>query len=202
MIRARKECMNCHRVTEGIAAAIGLCPSCCPANPPAVRIRAEAAHGDSRAAFCLPAASPRDPDGIQCKLCSNECVIGEGAHGYCGLRTVREGRLTHLAGTPERGLLEWYRDPLPTNCVADWVCAGSRQRGRTNLAVFYASCTADCFFCSEPPLLVASTLLVSGHVDSAQVRAHRFHSTDQPCRSNGPWKYSVPRAGRASITLT
>jgi pyruvate formate lyase activating enzyme len=82
-------------------------------------------------------------------LCSNECVIGEEGHGYCGLRTVRQGRLTHLAGTPEQGLLEWYRDPLPTNCVADWVCAGSRQRGRHNLAVFYASCTADCLFCQN-----------------------------------------------------
>jgi pyruvate formate lyase activating enzyme len=82
-------------------------------------------------------------------LCGNECVIGEGGQGYCGLRTVREGRLIHLAGTPERGFLQWYRDPLPTNCVADWVCEGTRQRGRHNLAVFYAGCTADCLFCQN-----------------------------------------------------
>jgi pyruvate formate lyase activating enzyme len=59
------------------------------------------------------------------------------------------GRLRHLAGTPDRGILHWYRDPLPTNCVADWVCAGHRQRGYHNLAVFYRSCTADCLFCQN-----------------------------------------------------
>jgi pyruvate formate lyase activating enzyme len=59
------------------------------------------------------------------------------------------GRFVHLAGTASRGLLHWYFDPLPTNCVADWVCSGSRQRGRRNLAVFYASCTLDCLFCQN-----------------------------------------------------
>jgi pyruvate formate lyase activating enzyme len=124
-------------------------PSCCHTSRPAVRSRAEAIHRDSRAAFGLPVTPPRDAEGIQCRLCANECVIGEGGKGYCGLRTARLGRLIHLAGTPERGLLEWYRDPLPTNCVADWVCEGSRQQGRNNLAVFYASCTADCLFCQN-----------------------------------------------------
>jgi pyruvate formate lyase activating enzyme len=76
-------------------------------------------------------------------------VIGEGERGFCGLRTVLDGELVALAGTPERGLLHWYRDPLPTNCVADWVCAGSRNPGRHNLAVFYASCTLDCLFCQN-----------------------------------------------------
>ena len=144
-----KGCLSCHRVAKDVSSAIGLCPACCRTNGPAARLRAEAAHRKSRAAFNLPAAPPRHPGGIQCALCGNECVIGEGGKGYCGLRTVRQGRLIHLAGTPERGLLQWYRDPLPTNCVADWVCEGSRQRGRHNLAVFYASCTADCLFCQN-----------------------------------------------------
>jgi pyruvate formate lyase activating enzyme len=38
---------------------------------------------------------------------------------------------------------------LPTNCVADWVCPGSRQTGNHNLAVFYQSCTLDCLFCQN-----------------------------------------------------
>jgi pyruvate formate lyase activating enzyme len=46
-------------------------------------------------------------------------------------------------------LLHWYRDPLPTNCVADWVCPGHHQRGKHNLAVFYAACTFDCLFCQN-----------------------------------------------------
>jgi pyruvate formate lyase activating enzyme len=54
-----------------------------------------------------------------------------------------------MAGTPSRGLLHWYRDPLPTNCVADWVCSGSQRYGKHNLAVFYGSCTLDCLFCQN-----------------------------------------------------
>ena len=75
--------------------------------------------------------------------------MGDGERGYCGLRTVRNSRLVHLAGTPQRGILHWYRDPLPTNCVADWVYAGHRQAGCHNLAVFYASCTLNCLFCQN-----------------------------------------------------
>jgi pyruvate formate lyase activating enzyme len=109
----------------------------------------EASHTASRAEFDLPTEPPRHPDGIRCALCSHECIIGEGERGFCGLRTVRDGKLVHLAGTPERGLLHWYRDPLPTNCVADWVCEGGRHPGSHNLAVFYASCTANCLFCQN-----------------------------------------------------
>lgn len=92
---------------------------------------------------------PRNKKGVKCKLCSNECSIGEGERGFCGLRMVRKGKLIHLAGTPQRGLLHWYRDPLPTNCVADWVCEGSQHPGYHNLAVFYASCTLNCLFCQN-----------------------------------------------------
>jgi pyruvate formate lyase activating enzyme len=89
-------------------------------------------------------------------LCAQECRIGEAETGYCGLRTVRDSRLVNLAGIPQRGILEWYRDPLPTNCVADWVCAGRRQSGYHNLAVFYASCTLDCLGCQNWHFRVAS----------------------------------------------
>ncbi|MFB0515014.1 MAG: radical SAM protein [Candidatus Neomarinimicrobiota bacterium] len=106
-------------------------------------------HAASRTTFDLPTIPPRNPTGIKCPLCSNECIIGEGERGFCGLRTVRKGKLVHLAGIPARGLLSWYRDPLPTNCVADWVCEGSQHPGYHNLAVFYASCTSNCLFCQN-----------------------------------------------------
>jgi len=86
---------------------------------------------------------------VHCPLCANDCLIGEGERGFCGLRTVRDGRLHHIAGTPRKGILHWYRDPLPTNCVADWVCPGSKQSRKHNLAVFYKSCTLDCLFCQN-----------------------------------------------------
>jgi len=103
----------------------------------------------SRIEFGLPLRPPRIAEGVQCVLCANECSIGEGQRGYCGLRTVTKGKLVHLTGTPARGLLHWYRDPLPTNCVADWVCEGCEHPGDHNLAVFYASCTINCLFCQN-----------------------------------------------------
>lgn len=75
--------------------------------------------------------------------------MADGERGYCGLRTAAGGKLVHLAGTPQRGVLHAYRDPLPTNCVADWVCAGHRRHGFHNLAVCYASCTFNCLFCQN-----------------------------------------------------
>lgn len=103
----------------------------------------------SRLRFELPLHPPKSVDGVKCVLCANECIIGEGERGFCGLRTVRFGKLVHMAGTPEHGLLNWYRDPLPTNCVADWVCEGSQHPGDHNLAVFYSSCTFNCLFCQN-----------------------------------------------------
>jgi pyruvate formate lyase activating enzyme len=79
-----------------------------------------------------------------------------------------------LAGTPQGALVSWYDDPLPTNCVADWVCQGGqvgrRQRssGKINLAVFYEACTFDCIFCQNwhfrlkrPPGLVSAVELAA-----------------------------------------
>jgi pyruvate formate lyase activating enzyme len=142
-------CRICGRSGARTAKALGVCVDCVRTNFPAAREYVEAAHAEARAAFDLPTKPPRHDPGIRCPLCVNHCIIGEGERGFCGLRTVRQGRLVHLAGTPQLGLLSWYRDPLPTNCVADWVCDGSRQRGYHNLAVFYESCTADCLFCQN-----------------------------------------------------
>ncbi len=124
-----------------------MCPECARREEGA--LRAQAAHVRSRRLFGLPEVPPRSEQGIRCTWCGSECLIGEGERGFCGLRTVKDGRLRHIAGTPQRGLLHWYRDPLPTNCVADWVCAGHRQHGRHNLAVFYQSCTLDCLYCQN-----------------------------------------------------
>jgi len=75
--------------------------------------------------------------------------MAEGEAGYCGLRYNEGGTLKHLAGTPAKGLLQWYFDPLPTNCVADWVCEGHTRYGYKNLAVFYGACTFNCLFCQN-----------------------------------------------------
>ena len=142
-------CVVCGARTRLIAAQLGVCLDCIRNRPQEALPVASAAHAAARRLFGLPERPPRTEGGHRCGLCVHGCVIGEGERGYCGLREVRDGKLRHLAGTPGRGLLHWYRDALPTNCVADPFCTGHAQRGRHNLAVFYASCTVDCLFCQN-----------------------------------------------------
>ena len=145
----RTICSLCGAADRPVAAHLGVCADCIRRRPKEAMPLAEAAHATARRPFDLPPRPPRDAEGQRCGLCVQDCVIGEGQQGYCGLREVQKGKLHHLAGPPDRGLLHWYRDPLPTNCVADWVCPGHHQRGKHNLAVFYAACTFDCLFCQN-----------------------------------------------------
>ena len=137
------------RSSVDISNALGVCASCLESRFSECLPYIETIHSETRQAFDLPVKPPHHPDGVTCNLCVNECVICEGDRGYCGIRRVQDGYLVHDAGTPQRGLLHWYRDPLPTNCVADWVCEGSNHPGYHNLAVFYKSCTANCLFCQN-----------------------------------------------------
>lgn len=118
------------------------------------------AHMQSRAAFGLPEKPPKDPDGIPCHICVNECRIPEGKTGYCGVRKNEGGRMAGV--TSQKGKLSWYHDPLPTNCVGDWVCPGGTgagypkyaycpgpERGYKNLAVFFHACSFNCLFCQN-----------------------------------------------------
>ena len=142
-------CALCGAQSSLIASQLGVCLDCIRQQPEKALSIAAKAHARARRLFDLPETAPAATDGTQCILCFRHCRIPEGERGYCGMRTVRNGHLVHLAGTPSRGLLHWYRDPLPTNCVADWVCSGHTQVGHHNLAVFYASCTLDCLFCQN-----------------------------------------------------
>jgi pyruvate formate lyase activating enzyme len=151
-------CVLCGTRSRLIAAHLGLCLDCIRNRPQEALPVADAAHATARRLFGLPERPPRTEGGRHCGLCVQDCVIGAGERGYCGLREVRRsepGKLRHLAGTPGRGLLHWYRDPLPTNCVAAPFCAahagraGHAQRDNHNLAVFYAACTIDCLFCQN-----------------------------------------------------
>ena len=164
-----------------------------------MRPRLAAIHAESRAEFDLPAEPPRHPNGVQCTLCSNACVIGEGECGFCGLRTVRQGRLIHLAGTPARGLLHWYRDPLPTNCVADWVCEGHEHPGYHNLAVFYQSCTANCLFCQNWHFRRVSPAR-SETINAAELASAANARTFCVCFFGGPGLTDAARPGGIQAT--
>ncbi|MDY6954653.1 MAG: radical SAM protein, partial [Thermodesulfobacteriota bacterium] len=114
----------------------------------------------SRKAYGLPTEPPRDPEAVSCNICFHRCRIPEGHSGFCGLRKVGDGRLK--GGRPHEGNLSFYYDPLPTNCVASFVCPagmGSRyppyarakgpERGYQNLAVFYHACAFNCLYCQN-----------------------------------------------------
>ena len=119
------------------------------------------------------------------------------ARGFCGLREVRQGRLRHLAGTPDRGLLHWCRDPLPTNCVADPSCAGHSQRGKHNLAVFYASCTADCLCCQNRHFQETDPLS-SAHISAEELVGEASLRTHCVCFFGGDPVSQMPHALAAS----
>ncbi|MHA1384967.1 MAG: radical SAM protein [Candidatus Helarchaeota archaeon] len=116
----------------------------------------------SREQYNLPVSIPRSKGGKKCGMCANDCEMALDELGYCGLVKNENGRINRLSGTSKSGLLNWYYDPNPTNCVAAFVCpAGTGcgypefankegpEYGYNNLAVFYGACNFDCFFCQN-----------------------------------------------------
>lgn len=153
-------CEICEKSSKEIARELGVCRSCILDKPDKALALALKIHRRSRASFGLPETEPRAPEGIPCRLCVHECRIPEGGVGYCGLRRNEKGKIKDV--TAERGKLSWYHDPLPTNCVGDWVCPGGTgagypryahrqgpERGYKNLAVFFHACSFNCLFCQN-----------------------------------------------------
>lgn len=147
--REEKACALCGATGLTVSGFLRLCPTCARCGGEETEEVIRGAHGRARAPFGLPALPPRAEGGVVCRLCGNRCRMGEGEKGFCGLRIAKDGKLVHLTGTSRQGVLEYYYDPLPTNCVADWVCAGSAERGKYNLAVFLGACSFDCLFCQN-----------------------------------------------------
>ncbi len=158
--QAMVQCQLCQIKSIFTSKELGVCRDCIKDNPGAALTIARQVQYKSRAAFRLPEKPPKDPGGIPCRVCVNECRIGEGGVGYCGLRRNEEGNLRGVSA--EDGKLSWYHDPLPTNCVADWVCPGGTgagypewaqssgpEYGYKNLAVFFHACSFNCLYCQN-----------------------------------------------------
>jgi pyruvate formate lyase activating enzyme len=154
------KCINCGKESRLISKALQVCLSCIRTDFDETLPQIQMVHAKSRTEFDLPTKPPKDPSGIECNLCVNECKIPEGERGFCGLRENRDGKLR--GGGKDEGNLSWYYDPLPTNCVADWVCPGGSKSGYPefshssgpeygykNLAVFYQACSFNCLFCQN-----------------------------------------------------
>ncbi len=154
------QCILCNNSSQYISKEIKICLNCIRKFPDdAIRI-AQKAHQKSRKEYGLPIEPPHSPHGLQCNICMNECSISKGEIGYCGLRKNEDGRI--VGPTREKGKLSWYHDPLPTNCVADWVCPGGAGSGYPvyayrdgpeyeykNLAVFFHACSFNCLYCQN-----------------------------------------------------
>ena len=153
-------CKKCGKASEEIALVLSLCAECIRKADDALLAQLREIHSRSRSKFGLAALPLSACNGVQCRLCQNKCRIPVGGRGYCGVRRNEDGRLT--GGTAGGAAVSWYYDPLPTNCVADWVCAGGTgagypqwayrpgaEHGYMNLAVFYEACTFDCLFCQN-----------------------------------------------------
>lgn len=108
----------------------------------------------------MPKEPPKDPNGVSCKLCVNECKVPKDEKGYRGLRKNIDGKI--LGSTKNLASLSFYHDSLPTNCVANWVCSGGTgtgfpkfvykdgpEYGYKNLAIFFIGCSFNCPFCQN-----------------------------------------------------
>jgi pyruvate formate lyase activating enzyme len=123
------------------------CPDCIRDRFEEIREHIGQIHAETRKPYDLPQFIPDHRAGIRCQLCINRCAIADGDSGYCGVRKNINGKI--VGPDKDWAYVDWYHDPLPTNCVADWVCEGSIDHGQRNLAVFYEACTFNCLFCQN-----------------------------------------------------
>ncbi len=154
------KCAVCTQESPYISKFLGICKECIRNFPEKTKDFIKKAHQESRKVFKLPSFPPKVEKGLKCKICANECVIPLGETGYCGLRKNENGKL--LGPFINEAKVSWYLDPLPTNCVGDWVCPGGTgcgypkfaycngpEYGYYNLAVFFNACSLNCLFCQN-----------------------------------------------------
>lgn len=153
-------CIQCRRESDLISSPLEVCVFCLRGHFEKVKSHIENVHSQVKEIFGLPPNPPKTADGLLCTMCLNQCQIPEGGRGYCGTRYRKNGKI--MGGGPDEGHFSCYYDPLPTNCVADWVCPGGADSGYPqfsyakapewgykNLAVFFKSCTFNCLFCQN-----------------------------------------------------
>lgn len=152
-------CSLCGRASKIVSRSVGVCYECLTKHAGALTF-SRTTHASYRSSLGLPEAVPEE-GGKRCVLCVNECSIGDGRVGYCGLWRNEGGLLRHVAGL-NKFLGLWYLDPHPTNCVAGPVCPANTGRGYpkytltegvevgySNLAVFFGGCMLNCLFCQN-----------------------------------------------------
>ncbi len=154
------QCEVCQQI-KGLAEVLPICTSCLRKNSDNFENIIRRAHKWRQYLFELPENVPRENEGINCKICANECRIPSEALGYCGLRKNRAGRIEGKV-TATQALMHYYLDPHKTNCCGAFFCPGGTgtgypkwakkprpEYGFSNLAVFFYGCSLDCLFCQN-----------------------------------------------------
>ncbi|MFC1834248.1 radical SAM protein [Thermodesulfobacteriota bacterium] len=154
------ECKHCGKTEITVSDVIGFCADCIRLHFDELWKDIKRVHDETRSFHGLPTDPPRAENGIRCPLCFHGCEIAEGGRGFCSIRRVENGKLR--GGRPQEGNLTYYFDPLPTNCVADFVCPAGQscgypeysvatgpEYGYRNLAVFYQACSFNCLYCQN-----------------------------------------------------
>jgi pyruvate formate lyase activating enzyme len=139
-------CILCGRDSV-VSRALPVCLTCIRTHPGKALSIAEAAHRKVKKKYVMPETPP--DHGVPCGFCVNSCRIEEGHSGYCGMRRNINGSIVPRSGSEDTAYLEWYYDPLPTNCVSMNYCGERHTTTGKNLAVFYGGCTYDCLFCQN-----------------------------------------------------
>jgi len=158
-----------------------------------------AAHARINRRYGLPSEPPKSEGGIECNLCSNDCVMKDGERGYCGLKENVKGRLRSLA-PDDHAFLHAYRDRLPTNCCAAWFCPGSSQFAKVNIAIFFYGCNFNCIFCQNAThrnLGMVGAMSVEDFVSSVEERKNAYCV----CFFGGSPEPQLPFAIRASEAI-
>lgn len=156
----KEKCSVCGEI-KPVSEILGVCKDCIVNRFDEALPYLKEAHKNVRSLFGLPAEPPKSDDGILCNLCSNECRMGVGERGFCGLRWNENGKLISYS-TPNRAPLYAYLDPHVTNCCAAWFCPAATgigfpkfaarsgaEKGYYNLAVFFYGCNFSCLFCQN-----------------------------------------------------
>lgn len=172
-------CSCCGLSSNFISNTLSVCKNCITKDSLQLKSSITTLHNGIRQRYGLGYNKSNSNSGVVCNLCGNRCKINNSTGSYCGLRKIKNGRVVG----PDKYLaaLTYYYDHLPTNCVADWICAGGTgcgfprfarikgpQIGYKNLAVFYIGCSFNCLFCqnahfrdmlANPPYVDVDTLL-------------------------------------------
>ena len=213
-----QKCLICGHGEGCVASALGVCRECIINRRDEAHEYVERMHRFSRRQFSLPTRDdilPKEgaPDAVTCIQCVNKCRIPPGKLGLCGLKENKKGEIHIRAGTKNVGFVEYYYDPLPTNCVAAWVC-GEKARGdyrkksplqnfltgmEKNLAVFYQSCTFDCAFCQNWHFREA--LHHPHEMSSAQLSAAVDNHTRCVCYFGGDPASQLPHSIATSLEI-